>query len=224
MRSCKIKICGLSRFSDIMAVNEVIPDYIGFVFAESSRRVSVDKARQLKGVLDHRIQAVGVFVNAPIEEILSLAGRGRGGEPVIDMIQLHGDEDASYIRQLKNHTDLPVIKAIRVRDSAQILKAQDLPCDYLLLDTFTKGIYGGAGVRFDWNLIPKLTKPFFLAGGIDSQNLEQAAESGPYCIDVSSGAETQGRKDRTKIADLVNRARRINEYNAYKECNECKGA
>ena len=177
-----------------------------------------DKARQLKGVLDQRIQTVGVFVNSPIEEILSLTYQKHGREPVIHMIQLHGDEDASYITRLKNHTDLPVIKAVRVRDTEQIRMAQELPCEYLLLDTCAKGVYGGAGVGFDWNLIPKLTKPFFLAGGISSGNLEQAARFRPYCIDVSSGAETEGRKDRAKIADLVNRLRKINEY------NECKGA
>ena len=218
MRPCKIKICGLSRFSDIMAVNEAGPDYIGFVFAKSSRQVSADKARQLKSELDRRIQAVGVFVNAPPEEILSLTGRGKDREPVIDMIQLHGDEDEDYIRKLRNHTDLPIIKAIRVRDREQILRAQELPCEYLLLDTCTANAYGGAGIRFDWNMIPELTKPFFLAGGINRDNLVQAASFEPYCIDVSSGAETEGRKDRMRIAQLVAMVRTINEY------NECKGA
>ena len=190
MKPCKIKICGLSRFSDILAVNQAGPDYIGFVFAKSSRQVSADKARQLKSELDTRIKAVGVFVNAPLEEILYLTGQGNGREPVIDMIQLHGDEDSSYIRKLKDHTDLPVIKALRVRDTEQILRAQELPCEYLLLDTYTANAYGGAGAGFDWSMIPELTKPFFLAGGISTDNLVQAASCQPYCIDVSSGAET----------------------------------
>ena len=218
MKPCKIKICGLSRFSDILAVNQAGPDYIGFVFAKSSRQVSADKARQLKSELDTRIKAVGVFVNAPLEEILYLTGQGNGREPVIDMIQLHGDEDSSYIRKLKDHTDLPVIKALRVRDPEQILRAQELPCEYLLLDTYTANAYGGAGAGFDWSMIPELTKPFFLAGGISTDNLVQAASYRPYCIDVSSGAETQGRKDRMRIAQLVAMVRTINEY------NECKGA
>ena len=134
------------------------------------------------------------------------------------MIQLHGDEDSSYIRKLKDHTDLPVIKALRVRDTEQILRAQELPCEYLLLDTYTANAYGGAGAGFDWSMIPELTKPFFLAGGISTDNLVQAASCQPYCIDVSSGAETQGRKDRMRIAQLVAMVRTINEY------NECKGA
>ena len=132
------------------------------------------------------------------------------------MIQLHGDEDSSYIRKLKDHTDLPVIKALRVRDTEQILRAQELPCEYLLLDTYTANAYGGAGAGFDWSMIPELTKPFFLAGGISTDNLVQAASCQPYCIDVSSGAETQGRKDRMRIAQLVAMVRTINEY------NECK--
>lgn len=98
---------------------------------------------------------MGVFVNAPMEEILELAGH-REKERVIDLIQLHGDEDEAYIRQLKKHTPLPVIKAVRVRSREQILKAQELPCDYLLLDTYTKGRYGGSGTQFDWNMIPEL--------------------------------------------------------------------
>ncbi len=103
MKTCRLKICGLSRFGDILAANDILPDYIGFVFAESSRRVTPDKAAQLRRELDKRIRAVGVFVNAPMEEILELAGH-REKERVIDLIQLHGDEDEAYIRQLKKHT------------------------------------------------------------------------------------------------------------------------
>ena len=144
MKTCRLKICGLSRFGDILAANDILPDYIGFVFAESSRRVTPDKAAQLRQELDKRIKAVGVFVNAPMEEIVKLS-EDRGNARVIDLIQLHGDEDEAYIRQLKTHTGLPVIKAVRVRSREQILKAQELPCDYLLLDTYTKDRYGGSG-------------------------------------------------------------------------------
>lgn len=209
MDPCKIKICGLSRFCDILAVNEAIPDYIGFVFAESSRQVTADRARQLKRELDPRIRSVGVFVNAPIEEILALAGAG--GDQAIDVIQLHGDEDAAYMKRLKEHTGLPVIKAIQVRSSTQVQEAEAQPCDYLLLDTYSRDLYGGGGAGFDWGMIPKLSKPYFLAGGISSENLTQAAARRPYCIDISSGAETEGRKDRGKIAGLVHLLRNFNE-------------
>lgn len=109
MKTCRLKICGLSRFGDILAANDILPDYIGFVFAESSRRVTPDKAAQLRQELDKRIKAVGVFVNAPMEEIVKLS-EDRGNARVIDLIQLHGDEDEAYIRQLKTHTGLPVIR------------------------------------------------------------------------------------------------------------------
>ena len=218
MDTCKIKICGLSRFRDILAVNEALPDYIGFVFAKSSRRVTPDRARQLKGELDPRIRTVGVFVNAPMEEILCLTEDCGGQNGTIGMIQLHGDEDGAYIRTLKEHTHVPVIKAVRVQGTDQIQKAQELPCDYLLLDTYTRDAYGGMGVGFDWNMIPRLSKPFFLAGGICSGNLARAAALGPYCIDVSSGVETDGRKDCKKIRELVNLLRATHEY------KESKGA
>lgn len=218
MEPCKIKICGISRFSDIIAVNEVMPDYIGFVFAKSTRQVTADKARQLKRELDNKIQAVGVFVNSPIEEILSLAGAASGQERILDLIQLHGDENESYIRKLKQHTALPVMKALRVQNTGQVQEAQNLPCDYLLLDTCVKGVYGGAGIQFDWDMIPRLTKPYFLAGGINRDNLLQAASREPYCIDVSSGAETDGRKDPSKIEELVKLLRNGIDY------RESKGA
>lgn len=210
MEPCKIKICGLSRFADILAVNEAQPDYVGFVFAKSSRQIRADKARQLKSELLPGIQAAGVFVNANIHEIRQMAGRGDGHDRVIDMIQLHGDEDENYIRRLKDYTDLPVIKAVRVKSREQLLEAAKLPCDYLLLDTYTKEIYGGSGIAFDWNLIPELGKPYFLAGGIGFENLREAVKRHPYCVDVSSKVETEGRKDRDKIVKTVGELRKLN--------------
>lgn len=209
MDGCKIKICGLSRFSDILAVNRAMPDYIGFVFAKSRRRITPDKARQLKQELDSRIQAVGVFVNAPMEEILDLAeGNGDKGR-AIDLIQLHGDEDEAYMEQLKASTHVPIIKALRVQSAAQIRSARDLPCDALLLDTYHPNVPGGSGITFDWNMIPPLSKPYFLAGGITMGNLARAAALHPYGLDVSSGVETEGRKDPVKIEELVRSLRNI---------------
>ena len=195
----KIKICGLSRIKDIEAVNQILPDYIGFVFAQSKRRVNLKTAKQLKDVLDKRIQAIGVFVNESHEQITELCGRG-----IIDMVQLHGDEDEGYIRKLKEQISAPVIKAVRVQSTGQIINAQKIPCDYLLLDTYQKDVYGGSGKRFDWSLIPEGIKPFFLAGGIDLKNAHDAlTQSHPYCLDVSSGVETGGLKDAQKIKEIV---------------------
>lgn len=209
MYQCKIKLCGLSRFSDILAVNQIAPDYIGFVFAPSSRQITPDRAAQLKRELDERIQAVGVFVDAPAGDILKLVCSEEGRGRVIDVIQLHGGEDEAYIRFLKEHTDRPVIKAVRARNREQIQAAQELPCDYLLLDTYVKGRQGGSGMQFDWNMIPHISKPYFLAGGIHIGNLEEAVSHMPYCIDVSSAVETEGRKDREKMREMAEAVREI---------------
>jgi phosphoribosylanthranilate isomerase len=124
------------------------------------------------------------------------------------MVQLHGSEDAIYIRKLKEALSVPVIKAVRVQNAEQIIDAQSLDCDYLLLDTWQKGIQGGSGVAFDWSLIPQLKKPYFLAGGLNAENILEAARYQPYCLDVSGGAETEGKKDRRKIIELVRLIRR----------------
>lgn len=203
---CRIKICGLVRIRDVEAVNRARPDFAGFVFAESSRQVSASLAAVLRRALDPRIPAVGVFVNAPIEEIVRLADSG-----TIQMIQLHGDEDETYIWELKRRVQAPVIRAVRVRSPLDILKAEALPCDYLLLDTYTGGQYGGSGRTFDWGMIPALGKPYFLAGGICEENVAQAVSHGPYALDVSSAVETGGKKDPEKIDRMVEAVRKAAE-------------
>ena len=201
----KIKICGLSREEDIIAVNETMPDYIGFVFAESKRRISREKALELKKLLNPNIKAVGVFVNAPITEVANCCA-----DNTIDLIQLHGDESDEYMAQLKSITDKPIIRAVRVRSTEDIMKADHLPCDYLLFDAYIKDQYGGSGVTFDWSLIPKIEKPFFLAGGLDRTNINEAVrQCDPYCLDISSGVETNCRKDNKKIKEIVTIVRSI---------------
>lgn len=199
----KIKICGLVRKEDIEAVNAARPDYAGFVFAKSPRQLTYDRARELKSLLDPRIAAVGVFVNAPMADIVRLCLDG-----VIDAIQLHGDEDDAYVRDLKRRAPQPVIRALRVLDAHGIACAEEYACDYLLLDAYVRGARGGTGRRFDWNMVPKLKKPFFLAGGIDEGNIGEAMRVGVYCLDLSSGAETDGKKDADKILRLVKSVRR----------------
>lgn len=201
----KIKICGLSRMEDIQCVNQWKPDYIGFVFAKSRRQVTEDQAEKLKRALDPGIQAVGVFVNEDPEVIGRLCRRG-----VIDLIQLHGDEDEEYMSHLADCTDVPVIRAVRVRSREQILQAQETDCQYLLLDTYHPGEYGGGGETFDPALIPPLQKPWFLAGGLDGENvLEKIRGFHPYGVDVSSGTESQGRKDPVKIQEFIEKIRRL---------------
>ncbi len=195
----KIKICGLSRKADILAVNEALPDYIGFVFAKSRRQVSEETALALKELLRPEILSVGVFVNEEVDRIRHLCSRG-----IIDIVQLHGDETASYIHQLRGSINSPIIKAIRVSGRDAIKDAETIPCDYLLLDTYQKQQHGGTGESFDWSLIPKLSQPYFLAGGIGCENVMDAInQMKPYCVDVSSSVETEGYKDAAKIKEIV---------------------
>ena len=199
----KIKICGLSRLQDIEAVNQALPDYIGFVFAKSRRQVDAETAKVLKAALSPEIKAVGVFVNNSVDEIVALAGNG-----TIDLIQLHGDEDEKMIAELKKAVQLPIIKAMRVRDASDIKKTD---ADYRLFDTFDASQYGGSGACFNWELIAAVKEDFFLAGGLKSDNIEAAINRvNPFGVDISSGVETNGKKDRHKIIQIVEKIRRMN--------------
>ena len=200
----KLKFCGLTREADIEAANETGPDYIGFVFAESRRRVSDLDAARLKTRLDPAIKAAGVVVNDTPEHIAALAGEG-----IIALAQLHGDEDARVIERLRRLTDVPLIKAVRVKTRADIERALALPVDYLLLDTYVGHAYGGSGKAFDWSLIGDIPKPYFLAGGLRVENLEQALRTGAYALDLSSGIETNGVKDPAKMRAVAERVRRV---------------
>lgn len=201
----KIKICGLSRPIDIEYVNEAHPDYIGFVFAKSKRQVSIEQAKQLKSLLNPDIQAVGVFVNEEIDNIILLCNQN-----IIDLVQLHGDEDESYINQLKSRISKPIIKAVRVKDAEDIKSSQGWGTEYLLLDAYKEGQYGGSGDAFDWTIISKVKQPYFLAGGIHSENVLDAIKMvKPYAVDVSSGVETDGVKDRNKIIDIITKVRSV---------------
>jgi phosphoribosylanthranilate isomerase len=205
-----IKICGLSREQDIDYINEARPDYCGFVFAESKRQVSPAQAANLKRRLADGITAVGVFVNAPIENIAALYRDG-----TINIAQLHGDETDEYIAHLKEatgNTPIPVIKVIKSSSFNTLsrrhgensnIKKPCPPClreNYYLLDSGS-----GSGETFNWDLLTSLNidKPWFLAGGINLGNIEQAMAANPYGIDISSGAETGGVKDRQKILQLT---------------------
>lgn len=195
----KIKICGLRRQEDIDMVNQLLPDYIGFVFAPSRRQINTAQANELKRRLHPAIQAVGVFVDMPLPQLFEIAQSG-----VIDVIQLHGHETEAEIHALKEQCPLPIIKAVRVQSAAQIRQCDRLPCDYLLLDTFAPGQMGGNGTTFDWSMIPPLSKSYFLAGGLSPENVKDVFQvCHPYAVDVSSGVETSGVKDYDKIKHFI---------------------
>lgn len=197
----KIKICGLFREEDIDYVNEALPDFIGFVFSHRRNRyISPQKAAQLKARLNPKIKAVGVFTDADKNFILSLVKNG-----IIDLIQLHSNEDEEYISFLKSHTAVPVIKAVSFKNNRSAELWNNSQADYILLDNGN----GGTGKSFNWNMIGTFDKPFFLAGGINENNIDSAVKLNPFCIDVSSGAETNGVKDKEKILNLVRKIRGV---------------
>lgn len=233
----KIKICGLKRPEDIAYVNEAAPDFAGFVFAGQKRKVTPEQATGLRQRLAPGILPVGVFVNAPPEQIVSLCAEG-----TIEAIQLHGQEDAEYIRTLRQLLQeamprpvsqraaseigsrdrvlacgmggIPLIRAVRVESVEDIRRAEQLDVEYLLLDHGA----GGTGESFDWTLLQeagRLRKPFFLAGGMRAENVREAVQQIPYppfAIDMSSSVEDkQGRKDREKILRAVSAVRRLKE-------------
>ena len=193
----KIKICGIKRLEDIEIVNRYKPDYIGFVFADSKRKVSHDLAKELRNNLDSDIIPVGVFVDSPQDEILRLFDDG-----IIEIAQLHGSESEQYILDLKKRTngELKIINAIEMTQEIDLLEYNDSNSDYLLLDSGK-----GSGKTFDWSLIRKdIKKEFFLAGGLNSENVTQAInEFNPYAIDLSSSLETDGFKDENKIKEIM---------------------
>lgn len=205
----KIKICGLRRREDTDYANIWKPDYIGFILADGFRRqISPEQAEELAGRLDPQIQRVGVFVNQTVEFISDLLDRG-----IIHWAQLHGDEDEEFIRLLKESCDRKgcqanIIKAVKVRTAEDIVRAEDYDCDYLLLDAWSAKSAGGNGETFDWSLIEKISRPFFLAGGLGPDNVADAIRmTEPYGVDASSSLETDGYKDQEKIRQFVEAVR-----------------
>lgn len=209
-----IKICGLKRIEDIQYVNKYLPQYIGFVFAQSKRRVSLDQAKSLKKDLDPRIKTVGVFVNESIEKIIEILNECR-----LDCIQLHGDENPQYIDKLRNSLNqhqagsgAEIWKAVRVKDESSILMLDSYKVDAFVLDAFVEGSYGGAGKVFDWNLanLAKAYGKIFVAGGLNVENVSNAIQAvRPYGVDVSSGVETNDCKDESKIRCFMDKVREV---------------
>jgi phosphoribosylanthranilate isomerase len=183
----KLKICGIFRGEDVTYINEFPPDFAGFVFAESRRKVSLETAKKLIEKLSSDIIPVGVFVNETAENIVKIAE-----ETNIKMIQLHGSEDDSFIKELKERISLPIIKAVKPNEPLTEFS------DFLLFD----GKNPGSGETFDRNSLPKTEKPWFLAGGINADNLSEAIALCPYGIDISSGVEKDGIKNREKIQEI----------------------
>lgn len=196
----RVKICGLHSAEDVNIVRKFQPDFAGFICSPGFRR-SVTKENILSWTKDFpkQIKKVGVFVNEEPEKVASYAREG-----VVDLVQLHGHEDAEYIWMLRNfleRADHPVeiIQAIAVKTVEDAKRLEESEADYVLLDSGR-----GTGKTFDWSLVKTMQRPFFLAGGITPDNVQQAiAAFHPYAIDVSSGVETDGKKDEEKVKRLI---------------------
>lgn len=217
----KVKICGLTRKEDIEFVNELLPEYVGFVFAKSKRQVSPDKAKELISLLNENIQTVGVFQDEDIDKVKNIA------ECLdLDIIQLHGTENGDYVKKLYPFI---VWKSLSI-DAADYLECEELlknrvdfhqknidklseyEIDALLVDSSVKGVKGGTGISFNWNILNNLVlnKKLILAGGLSSENIEKAIEKAkPYAVDVSSGVEEDGIKNYSKMKSFIEKARKI---------------
>jgi phosphoribosylanthranilate isomerase len=195
MKKTMVKICGLRRPEDAMAANYLRPDLAGFILSPGFRRsIDPEQAQMLRRLLSPQVRTVGVFVDAPFDEILQAAEGGW-----IDMIQLHGEEDEACLRRLSELTDLPIIKAFRIHGKRDLEEAAASSAEWVLLDSGT-----GTGKTFDWPLLLLATRPYMLAGGLNPDNIGAAVASiHPYGVDTSTGVETDGVKDAAKIRTFI---------------------
>jgi phosphoribosylanthranilate isomerase len=215
----KVKICGLTRKEDIEYVNELLPDYVGFVFAKSKRQVTLDKAKELMNLLDKKIQTVGVFQDEEIDKVKHTAEYLK-----LDIIQLHGNEDGDYVKKLY---PFKVWKSLGI-DAADSLDNNDLlqnrvkfhqenldklslyEIESLLVDSSVKGAKGGTGISFNWDILNDLVlnKKIILAGGLNCENIQRAIEKvKPYAVDVSSGVEENKIKNYDKMKSFIEKVR-----------------
>lgn len=204
-----IKLCGLRRPEDIEYINEAMPDFAGFILAEGYRRtISPEQAVTLAKKLDARVRSVGVFIDQPPEFVAETAKKAG-----FYAIQLQGGEDAEYISGLRKITGAKIWKAVRVRTAKDIHEAEMIGADMLVLDSYSPGANGGTGKTADWELIrnTKISMPYFLAGGINADNISEAMKTKPDGIDISGGTETDGVKDPVKIRAIMNSVRKVDK-------------
>lgn len=198
----KVKICGVTTRDAAIAACRSGADMLGFVFAESPRKISLERAKEIAGLLPEHIKITGVFVNETAETILRISEWVN-----LDYVQLHGDETPEFCRQL----GVPVIKALTIREKSDIKKMRIYDCDYFLLDSPGVRYAGGSGNPFDWSLLKDTGIPrekVILAGGLNEKNVGEAIRIvSPAMVDVSSGVETNGKKDLKKITSFIKAAK-----------------
>ena len=197
----KVKICGLREEEHVQAAVEAGATWIGFMFAKSKRRISIEQAIELAKLIPSHIKKVGVFVN-PTEQEVQDAVETVG----LDYVQYHGSEDPTFI----THLGYPSIKAISIRSFEDVEKAHLYNVDYYLFDAPGTDYAGGSGHVFDWSLLDQLSIPknrVILAGGLNSENITRAiSQVEPFGVDVSSGVEKNGIKDSELIRQFIKAA------------------
>ncbi|SDZ24534.1 phosphoribosylanthranilate isomerase [Bacillus sp. 166amftsu] len=199
----KVKICGITDVETAKVACEYGADAIGFVFAKSKREITPERAKQIIDELPVDVMKVGVFVNESVEVIREIAN-----DCGLTHVQLHGDEGNHHVKRL----NIPSIKAVGVRSSEDIEQSSDYEADFLLFDSPKEKFHGGNGKTFSWQLLDdmpdEIRKKCILAGGLHIENIKEAIRIvKPYMVDVSSGVETDGRKDREKIKQFIRKAK-----------------
>jgi phosphoribosylanthranilate isomerase len=194
-----VKICGITNLDDARAAVGFGAWALGINFyRESPRACDVEEAAEIATALRREVEVAGVFVNAPLDELLGVAD-----SVPLTMVQLHGEEGPSYCDEVRRRTGLKVIKAARARDAAAVRALTPYRTDYHMLDAFVPGSWGGTGERFDWELaaVHPGRPPLLLSGGLDPDNVAEAiAAVRPFAVDVASGVEASaGRKDHEKL-------------------------
>jgi phosphoribosylanthranilate isomerase len=195
----RVKICGVADPADARRVAELGAWALGMIFwQQSPRACPLDAAEEIGAGLRRRLELVGVFVNAPLDELADTADRCH-----LTMLQLHGDEGPAYCREAARRTGAKVMKAARVRDAAQVHDLQRFHTDFHLLDAYSPRTPGGTGESFDWELarLHPRRPPVVLSGGLSSDNVGAAISAArPFAVDVASGTEASpGRKDPAKL-------------------------
>lgn len=211
-----VKVCGIRQIEDVEFLNELKPEYAGFVFCKSKRQINLEVGAQLMEKLDKNIKRVGVFQNNSLEEVRNTAEVLK-----LDVIQLHGMEDENYIKKLfpfKIWKSISIDVSQDLKDDGKIKFYEDeinKVCRYgveaVLIDSSVKGSSGGTGRSFNWELLDNLNinKKIILAGGLNFYNITQAINIvKPYTVDVSSGVEENGIKSFEKIKQFIDKVRK----------------
>jgi phosphoribosylanthranilate isomerase len=197
--STRVKICGITNTEDAQAAVDLGAWAIGMIFYEGSpRRCDVEEAAAIAAALRRKVELVGVFVNAPLDDVMAVLD-----SVPLSILQLHGDEGPAYADEARRRTGLKVMKAVRVRDRAAVQALSAYRTDFHLLDASVPGKWGGTGERLDWNLAAEHPKqpPLVLSGGLNSDNVAEAITvARPFAVDVASGVEAEpGRKNPDKM-------------------------